>query len=111
MFNLCGSFSYFILGFQKSCVFNTVMIFFFSDNWSKKAQRRKTTGTGRMRHMKIVFRKFKLVKFLFSSSFCIHSIQLVLDFFFLNFHEQSFYQAIQSHIEHIYAIRHFLGVT
>ncbi|GFN98553.1 ribosomal protein l37 [Plakobranchus ocellatus] len=28
-------------------------------NWSKKAQRRKTTGTGRMRHLKIVFRKFR----------------------------------------------------
>merc|ERR1712062_927041 len=28
-------------------------------NWSKKAQRTKTTGTGRMRHLKIVFRKFR----------------------------------------------------
>jgi len=29
------------------------------DNWSVKAKRRKTTGTGRMRHLKIVRRKFK----------------------------------------------------
>ncbi|XP_064605920.1 large ribosomal subunit protein eL37A-like [Liolophura sinensis] len=28
-------------------------------NWSIKAKRRKTTGTGRMRHLKIVFRKFR----------------------------------------------------
>ncbi|CAG0919032.1 unnamed protein product [Notodromas monacha] len=28
-------------------------------NWSVKAQRRKTTGTGRMRHLKIVHRRFK----------------------------------------------------
>jgi len=31
----------------------------FTDNWSVKAKRRKTTGTGRMRHLKIVRRKFK----------------------------------------------------
>jgi large subunit ribosomal protein L37e len=30
-----------------------------SDNWGKKAIRRRTTGTGRMRHMKTVNRKFK----------------------------------------------------
>jgi len=30
-----------------------------TDNWSEKAKRRKTTGTGRMRHMKEVARKFK----------------------------------------------------
>ncbi|KAK0079562.1 hypothetical protein PV325_001067 [Microctonus aethiopoides] len=30
-----------------------------SYNWSIKAKRRKTTGTGRMRHLKIVRRKFK----------------------------------------------------
>lgn len=29
------------------------------DNWSEKAQRRKTTGTGRMRHLKIVHRRFR----------------------------------------------------
>jgi hypothetical protein len=30
-----------------------------ADNWGEKAKRRKTTGTGRMRHMKGVPRKFK----------------------------------------------------
>ena len=30
-----------------------------ADNWSQKAVRRKTTGTGRMRHLKVVLRKFK----------------------------------------------------
>ncbi|XP_058801477.1 large ribosomal subunit protein eL37 [Phymastichus coffea] len=30
-----------------------------SYNWSIKAKRRKTTGTGRMRHLKIIRRKFK----------------------------------------------------
>jgi len=30
-----------------------------TDNWGEKAKRRKTTGTGRMRHMKGVPRKFK----------------------------------------------------
>jgi len=34
-------------------------IFDDTDNWSVKAKRRKTTGTGRMRHLKIVRRKFK----------------------------------------------------
>ncbi|ESZ91804.1 hypothetical protein SBOR_7820 [Sclerotinia borealis F-4128] len=29
------------------------------DNWGEKAKRRKTTGTGRMRHMKEVPRRFK----------------------------------------------------
>merc|ERR1711909_261741 len=28
-------------------------------NWSIKARRRKTTGTGRMRHMKVIQRKFR----------------------------------------------------
>ncbi|KAK6831950.1 hypothetical protein RU639_002845 [Aspergillus parasiticus] len=28
-------------------------------NWSEKAKRRKTTGTGRMRHLKEVHRRFK----------------------------------------------------
>ncbi|KAK1803618.1 hypothetical protein P4O66_021030, partial [Electrophorus voltai] len=28
-------------------------------NWSAKAKRRSTTGTGRMRHMKVVFRRFR----------------------------------------------------
>ncbi|KAL0094548.1 ribosomal protein L37e-domain-containing protein [Phycomyces blakesleeanus] len=30
-----------------------------SFNWSEKGQRRKTTGTGRMRHLKEVHRRFK----------------------------------------------------
>ncbi|XP_072924877.1 large ribosomal subunit protein eL37 [Hemitrygon akajei] len=28
-------------------------------NWSVKAKRRNTTGTGRMRHLKVVFRRFR----------------------------------------------------
>merc|ERR1712087_651037 len=28
-------------------------------NWSEKSQRRRTTGTGRMRHLKVVFRRFR----------------------------------------------------
>jgi len=31
----------------------------FADNWSVKAIGRKTTGTGRMRHLKLVQRRFK----------------------------------------------------
>ena len=31
----------------------------FSVNWSIKANRRKTTGTGRMRHLKVIHRRFK----------------------------------------------------
>merc|ERR1711920_136291 len=30
-----------------------------SYNWSVKAKRRKTTGTGRLRHLKVVYRKFR----------------------------------------------------
>ena len=30
-----------------------------ADNWSQKAIRRKTTGTGRMRYMKDLSRRFK----------------------------------------------------
>ena len=32
---------------------------YVSDNWSEKAKRRKTTGTGRMRYLKTVSRRFK----------------------------------------------------
>ena len=32
-----------------------------ADNWSVKAKRRRTTGTGRMRYMKVVFRRFRSV--------------------------------------------------
>lgn len=31
----------------------------FADNWSEKAKRRKTTGTGRCRYLKIVRRRFR----------------------------------------------------
>lgn len=31
----------------------------FSDNWSAKAKRRNTTGTGRLRHLKVVSRRFR----------------------------------------------------
>jgi hypothetical protein len=34
-------------------------LIYFADNWSEKAKRRRTTGTGRMRHMKNVFRRFR----------------------------------------------------
>lgn len=30
----------------------------FTDNWSEKAKRRKTTGTGRMKHLRLVHRRF-----------------------------------------------------
>ena len=30
-----------------------------SYQWSDKARRRKTTGTGRMKHLKVVFRRFR----------------------------------------------------
>ena len=36
-------------------------MYIVSDNWSIKAQRRKTTGTGRMRYLKIVRRRFRYV--------------------------------------------------
>ncbi|KAL5331693.1 hypothetical protein ACEPPN_001229 [Leptodophora sp. 'Broadleaf-Isolate-01'] len=39
---------------QEDTVANTK-----ADNWGEKAKRRKTTGTGRMRHMKGVPRRFK----------------------------------------------------
>ncbi|KAF3848585.1 hypothetical protein F7725_015082 [Dissostichus mawsoni] len=28
-------------------------------NWSAKAKRRNTTGTGRLRHLKVVYRRFR----------------------------------------------------
>ena len=34
-------------------------VFFGADNWSEKAKRRRTTGTGRMRYLKVVRRRFK----------------------------------------------------
>jgi hypothetical protein len=39
---------------QEDIMANTL-----ADNWGEKAKRRKTTGTGRMRHMKGVPRRFK----------------------------------------------------
>mmetsp|Transcript_38350 Transcript_38350/g.119746 ORF Transcript_38350/g.119746 Transcript_38350/m.119746 type:complete len:89 (+) Transcript_38350:38-304(+) len=54
----CGKSSFHI---QKhtcaSCAFPAAKM--RSYNWSVKAKRRKTTGTGRMRHIKEVFRRFK----------------------------------------------------
>lgn len=32
---------------------------YIPDNWSAKAKRRNTTGTGRMRHLKKVYRRFR----------------------------------------------------
>uniref|UniRef100_A0A8C6U9P2 Ribosomal protein L37 n=1 Tax=Neogobius melanostomus TaxID=47308 RepID=A0A8C6U9P2_9GOBI len=29
------------------------------NNWSAKAKRRNTTGTGRLRHLKVVYRRFR----------------------------------------------------
>ncbi|OAL74914.1 hypothetical protein A7D00_0511 [Trichophyton violaceum] len=37
----------------------TYMAYYSADNWSQKALRRRTTGTGRMRYLKSVDRKFK----------------------------------------------------
>lgn len=37
----------------------TIVFVLDADNWSVKAIRRKTTGTGRMRHMKVVQRRAK----------------------------------------------------
>ncbi|CAO3623563.1 unnamed protein product [Mucor hiemalis] len=36
-----------------------LILFFIIVNWSEKGQRRKTTGTGRMAHLKDVQRRFK----------------------------------------------------
>jgi len=33
-----------------------------TDNWSQKAIRRRTTGTGRMQHLKKVFARSKVLK-------------------------------------------------
>uniref|UniRef100_A0A1I8FFK1 SUN domain-containing protein n=1 Tax=Macrostomum lignano TaxID=282301 RepID=A0A1I8FFK1_9PLAT len=40
----------------SSCAYPAARIRHF--NWAKKAQRRRTTGTGRMRHLKVVQRRF-----------------------------------------------------
>ncbi|KAK4875190.1 hypothetical protein RN001_011612 [Aquatica leii] len=54
----CGRSSYHI---QKSrcaqCGYPSAKLRSF--NWSKKAKRRKTTGTGRCRHLKVVRRRFR----------------------------------------------------
>lgn len=44
--------------FMNLC-FKCMIVFVSLDNWSAKAKRRSTTGTGRMRHMKVVFRRFR----------------------------------------------------
>jgi hypothetical protein len=51
---------FFFLSFTK--LTSPPSLLFFStitDNWSVKAIRRKTTGTGRMRHLKVVQRRAK----------------------------------------------------
>ena len=35
------------------------MLFDVSVNWSVKAKRRRTTGTGRMRHLRLVHRRYR----------------------------------------------------
>lgn len=37
----------------------SLLIYLYADNWSVKAIGRKTTGTGRMRHLKDVHRRFR----------------------------------------------------
>lgn len=37
----------------------TLTVWPAADNWSVKAKRRKTTGSGRMRHLKKVQRRFR----------------------------------------------------
>ena len=34
------------------------ILFYVSDNWSVKAKRRRTTGTGRMRFLRLIRRRF-----------------------------------------------------
>lgn len=38
---------------------HTILTHLPTDNWGEKAKRRKTTGSGRMRSLKLVPRKFK----------------------------------------------------
>lgn len=40
-------------------VVHDVLLRTVSDNWSVKAKRRRTTGTGRMRHLRLVHRRFR----------------------------------------------------
>jgi hypothetical protein len=42
----------------KACI-NNIFFLLTIVNWSEKGQRRKTTGTGRMAHLKDVQRRFK----------------------------------------------------
>ena len=48
-----------LLNFDIGKIFFNPDHLLFSDNWSEKAKRRRTQGVGRMRHMKVVFRRFK----------------------------------------------------
>jgi hypothetical protein len=45
--------------YQKTDDLSAFAIAYYLDNWSQKALRRRTTGSGRMRHLKNVQRKFK----------------------------------------------------
>ena len=44
---------------QAALILIDVFDFCFVDNWSAKAKRRNTTGTGRLRHLKVVYRRFR----------------------------------------------------
>lgn len=50
-----------LAGFKFSDFLDVKRCFCFVDNWSAKAKRRNTTGTGRLRHLKVVYRRFRYV--------------------------------------------------
>jgi len=43
----------------EDMITDSICLWVVTDNWSEKAKRRKTTGTGRMRYLSTVPRKFK----------------------------------------------------
>ncbi len=55
-FSYFSYFSSFLLLTNNICLFSRL---FLSDNWSEKAKRRRTTGTGRCRYLKTVARRAK----------------------------------------------------
>lgn len=42
-----------------TCAFPISNSVYLVDNWSEKAKRRRTTGTGRMKYLKLVCRRFR----------------------------------------------------
>ncbi|CAJ0850997.1 3613_t:CDS:2, partial [Entrophospora sp. SA101] len=54
---LIGAVAFLSYHYYKKKKFKNVYL--TPDNWSEKAKRRKTTGTGRMRYLKLVNRRFK----------------------------------------------------